>query len=139
MLTDEMIISTARKLRLAGRDIRMRRDRNASELGLTSTQADALEYVVSNSGCKIVDLGIGMSVSHQAACKIIDRLVESGLIKVEQSTQDARAKVLTPTSKGEGTYSDFIRMGVEVNSDLFSNLEEDEVHELRILLDKLCR
>lgn len=139
MLTDEMIIGTARKLRLAGRDIRMRRDRNASELGLTSTQADALEYVVSNPGCKIVDLGIGMSVSHQAACKIIDRLVESGLIKVEQSAQDARAKVLTPTSKGECTYSDFIRMGVEVNSDLFSNLEEDEVHELRALLDKLCR
>lgn len=137
MINDDEIIRIARMLRLAGRSVRIKRDVNASKVGLTSTQADALLFILSNPGCRIADLCKGIGTSHQAACGYVDRLYESGLVKVEQSRSDARARLLYVTDKGVKVYDEFIRLGVEVNSTLFSPLSEEEIFELERILTKL--
>lgn len=136
-LTDEQLIDIARKLRLAGREVKNRRDGNAVIVGLTSSQADALLYILSNPGCRIADLCKGVGTSHQAACGYADRLFDAGLIRVEQSRSDARARLLHPTELGKEVYSKFINLGVEVNSNLFSPLTDDEIQELGRILDKI--
>lgn len=133
----EFIVDLARRLRLAGHEIRMKRDVNASIVGLTSSQADALYYVMSNPGCRIADLSKGLGTSHQAACGYVDRLSESGLIRVEQSRNDARARLLHPTDEGFEAYRRFIQLGVEVNKTLFSPLTDEEILELSRIIDKL--
>lgn len=137
MQTDVDILILSRMLRIAGREVHRKRDENASTLGMTSIQADALTFIISNPGCRIADLCESMRTSHQAACGIVDRLREKGLIEVSVSREDARVRTITITSEGYELYSKFMEMGRESNRELMSELTDAELSELYTILSKI--
>ncbi len=137
MQADVDILMLSRILRIAGREVHRKRDENALMLGMTSVQADALTFVISNPGCRIADLCEQMRTSHQAACGIVDRLREKGLIEVSVSREDARVRTITVTSEGYGLYSKFMEMGRESNKALMSELTDTELSELYAILLKI--
>ena len=131
------ILTLSRMLRIAGREVRKRKDENATTLGMTSTQADALTYIIANPGCKIADLREPMGTSHQAACGIVDRMREKGLVEISTSDRDARVRVIKATPEGHSTYEKFMDMGCVSNSSLMANISEDERRELYLILSKI--
>ncbi|MDO5861529.1 MAG: MarR family winged helix-turn-helix transcriptional regulator [Thermoplasmata archaeon] len=137
MPPDSEVLEIARLLRLAGREVKKKRDSNAASLGLTSSQADALAFVIANPGCSISDLRNALESSHQAAAAIVDRMRDAGLIETSVSEQDARVRILTPTGKGELVYGEFVDMGVDVNGNLLDGISEDDAGELRSMLSRM--
>lgn len=134
MPTDSEVLEIARLLRLAGREVKKKRDANAASLGLTSSQADALGLIISNPGCSISDLRDGLGASHQAAAAMADRMREAGLIESRVSPDDARARSLWPTGRGSSVYREFVEMGVEVNGNLLDGIPDAEAERLREML-----
>lgn len=136
MATD--ILELARKIRRTGKEIKRTRDRNASSLGITSNQTDALFFIDDHPECSVKDLTVVMGVSHQAACGIADRLGEKGLV-VFGTNDDARVKTLSLSDSGEDIVSKLYEMGEERNSELFRALTEQERQTLGDLLDRILR
>lgn len=134
MPDEELILGIARRLRIAGNGITRVKDRNASVVGLTSGQADALRYIAEHPGCRISDLRDHMGASHQAACGIADRLAAKGLVDATASSTDGRAKSLTVSSAGRTVLERFLEMGVENNARVLNGLTEGE---LQMLYDDL--
>lgn len=131
------ILTLSRMLRIAGREVRKRKDENAMILGMTSTQADALTYIIANPDCRIADLCEPMGTSHQAACGIVDRMKEKGLVETSVSDRDARVRIIRATPKGHSTYERFMDMGCVSNNNLMANISEDERRELHLILSKI--
>ena len=121
---------------MAGREIKKARDRNASSLGITSDQADALAFVCDSPGCSVKDLMGSMGASHQAACGIAERLESKGLISSRQG-DDARVKILEPTEAGRRTIERFFELGEECNRDVFGSLTDEESQELERLMSEV--
>lgn len=134
MPSDNDILDTAKLIRLTGKEIARKRDSNASSLGLTSAQADALTFIEDNPGCSISDLSENMGATHQAARAIADRMRTNGLIDISVSESDGRVRNLGLTHKGRMVLDEFLRMGVDVNRELFGNLSDAEMSELHRLL-----
>lgn len=132
MRTD--VLTLARVIRTAGREIKKARDKNASSLGITSDQADALAFVCNNPGCNVKDLMGCMETSHQAACGIAERLESKGLIA---SDQDGRVKHLEPTEAGKDTIRRFFELGERCNRDVFGSLTDEESQELERLMSEV--
>lgn len=137
MEADVDILQLSRMLRIAGREVHRKRDENASALGLTSVQADVLSYVISNPGCRIADLREPMGASHQAACGIIDRMRERGLVEISVSEQDARVRTIRVTPEGQSIYSRFMEMGNASNRNLMTDLTAEERKDLFDILTKI--
>lgn len=137
MPADGDVLSIARMLRIAGREIMTKRNANAATLGMTSAQADALTFIREHPGCRIADLQCSLDASHQAARTMADRLRERGLIEVRVSDEDARARTLALTPEGVRLHDRFLSMGVEENSELLRGLDENEVRDLKEILRKL--
>ena len=130
------LLSIARKVRVAGKELKKRRDRNAKVHGMTSNQADALTFIRDNPGCSITALKNCISTSHQAACGLADRLVTKGLVEFGTS-DDARVKTLALTPEGAEMLQTFYSVGVEDSMELFGNLSEEEILILDRIMDKI--
>lgn len=130
------LLSVARKVRVAGKELKKRRDRNAKVHGITSNQADALTFIRDNPGCSITVLRDCISTSHQAACGHADRLVAKGLVEFGTS-DDARVKTLTLTPEGTEMLRTFYSVGVEDSMGLFGDLSEEEIRRLDKIMDKI--
>lgn len=138
MKTDDAdILTLSRMLRIAGREVHRRRDENAMTLGMTSVQADALSYIIANPGCKIADLRGPMGASHQAACGIVDRMREKGLVEISVSDRDARIRVIKATPEGHSIYNRFMDLGSKSNNCLMASLSDDERMDLHHILSKI--
>lgn len=130
------LLSVARKVRVAGKELKKRRDRNAKVHGITSNQADALTFIRDNPGCSITVLRDCISTSHQAACGLADRLVAKGLVEFG-TFDDARVKTLTLTPEGTEMLRTFYSVGVEDSMGLFGDLSEEEIRRLDKIMDKI--
>lgn len=137
MDSDERILDIARKLRIVGNTVTRERDVNASRIGLTSGQADALYFIGRCGGCRIKDLRDHMGASHQAACGIADRLAAKGLVDIAVDEDDARAKRLALTSAGEESLKAYLGLGVSVNSRALNGLTEEELEALDDMLGRI--
>ena len=134
---DSDILTVARMLRIAGREVTRRRDAHAASLGLTSSQADALTFIREHPGCMIADLGSYSGSSHQAARTLVERLRERELIEVSVSDRDARARVLEITPRGILLHDRFLAMGAESFGNIRESFDEGEVRDLKDTLEKL--
>lgn len=137
MPSDSEILETARMIRLAGREIARKRDANASSLGITSTQADALILVRDNPGCSITFLRDNLGTTHQASRALVDRMRLNGLVLVGTHDDDARVRTVDLTDRGVRILDEFLRMGVEVNTTLFGTLDEEGFRHLRESLSRI--
>ena len=126
-----------RQFQRVGRLMMQGRDRDLEDLGLTSIQADALQFFDRNPCSQINRLRDHLNVSHQAACGLVDRMKAKGLLDVEVSGEDARAKTVSLSKIGSRVCDDLKMRGSSAGHAAFDCLTSDEIESLAETLDKI--
>ena len=112
----------------------------AKTIGLSMPQFGILMQLHHRGNCAIGDIGERFDITNAAASQLVDKLVQSGLIRREEDPHDRRAKLLNLTEKGreliqqgiEERYRWVDQLAVELNTE-----ERDKVTEaLMILTEK---
>lgn len=126
-----------RQFQRVGRLMMQGRDRDLEDLGLTSIQADALLFFDRYPDSQINGLRDHLNVSHQAACGLVDRMKAKGLLDVEVSDEDARAKTVSLSEIGRRVCDDLKMKGSSAGHAAFDCLTSDEIDRLAETLDKI--
>lgn len=126
-----------RKILHIGNHLIAVRNKDLRGFGLTSSQSEALLFIERNEGMSIVSLKDHLDVSHQAVQKTVGKLRERGLVKVEVSIEDARAKSVSLSEEGRSLCAQLKRAGALSGSSLLEALDEKERESLLALLSKI--
>jgi DNA-binding MarR family transcriptional regulator len=81
----------------------------AKSTGLSMPQFGILMQLHYRHDCGVSDISDRFDITNAAASQLVDKLVQSGLIRREEDPHDRRAKLLNLTAKGK----DLIQQGVE--------------------------
>lgn len=135
--TDDDYRLLVRKFQRVGRMMMQGRDRDLTDLDLTSIQADALIFFDGSPGSQINGLRDHLEVSHQAACGLVDRMRAKGLLDVEVSGDDARAKTVTLSEGGRRVCSELKARGSSAGHAAFDCLTGEEIEALSATLDRI--
>lgn len=99
--------------------------------GLSASQWQGLLFVQRHQRCAIRQLADGLTVSHPAAVKLVERLVRKGLIERQESSSDRRVVELQLSALGRKCV-DYVRdqraRGIER---IVTQLESDDADRLR--------
>jgi DNA-binding MarR family transcriptional regulator len=114
----------SRKIQKLSNTITQRRNRDLKKLGLTAEQADALLFFHAHPESAAADLKTHLSVTHQAARAIVERMVNKGLTRV--SSHDARYKVVTLTAQGEELHETMQRNCTDFGDVLLDHISAEE-------------
>jgi len=74
----------------------------AMDIELTDSQFQGMVYLLRHENTSIGDLAEGLSISHPAAVKMVDRLQKKGLVIREESATDRRVSHVRLTPLGAG-------------------------------------
>ena len=121
-------------LRLSNQIIR-NRDNHVKELGLTTEQADSLQFFLSRERSVIMDLKNYLGVSHQTARGIVQRMEGKGLIRLQKSETDGRFQCIQVTEKGKSLGRQLRINGIRTENKLLKNMEPEEQEEFYHLLE----
>jgi DNA-binding MarR family transcriptional regulator len=112
-------------LRLSNQIVR-NRNLHVKELGLTTEQADSLQFFLAHENAVITDLKEHLGVTHQTARGIVRRMEEKGLIRTRKSEVDARYQCILPTEKGRQIGERLIKNGVRTGGQLLHGMEPQQ-------------
>lgn len=76
------------------------RNHHLKSLGLTTSQADSLQFFISYDNASVTDLKNEFGITHQTASGIVQRMADKGLLEVNKSKTDSRYQIVKPTQKG---------------------------------------
>lgn len=130
-------METMRMIQRLGKDLIVIRDRDLAEIGVTSVQSTAILFIGSNPGCRIIDLGIHMGISHQAARALVERMCSKGFMTMEVCEDDARARTLHLTEQGLGMETRLRRKGGSTGLMVLDGFDEDELSTLESMLSRI--
>lgn len=134
-MSEEECFELFRELRKVAARLSHERDNDLKVLGLTSNQSTALLFIHYHPGCQISDIGNHLDTSHQAARTLVERMSTKGLLVVEASDTDGRAKSIRLSDEGERKFRKILEVGGHTAANSLSVLSQDE----RRMLDKLLR
>lgn len=77
------------------------RNRHLDALGLTTSQADSLQYFLANPESTVTDLKDYLEITHQTARGLVQRMEEKGLVSLMPSAVDGRCRAVSPTESGK--------------------------------------
>ncbi|MGZ9234648.1 MAG: MarR family winged helix-turn-helix transcriptional regulator [Anaerolineales bacterium] len=101
MTSPSQLIQTIRHFMDIAMHYSMReRSHFAKTTGLSLPQFGILMQLHYRSNCGVSDIGDHFDITNAAASQLVDKLVQSGLIRREEDPQDRRAKLLNLTDKG---------------------------------------
>ncbi len=102
---------TTNRAKLAEKIVRLQRQANQAiaqdtreawlELSLTIAQLKSLVYIDSEVGANFRKLATALGVTPPDVTRIVDRLVEQGLVSRRENPEDRRMLLLQPTEKGK--------------------------------------
>ena len=121
-------------LRLSNQIIR-NRDNHVKELGLTTEQADSLQFFLSHERSVIMDLKNYLGVSHQTARGIVQRMEGKGLIRLQKSETDGRFQCIQVSEKGKSLGWQLRINGIRTGNKLLKNMKPEEQEEFYHLLE----
>ncbi len=121
-------------LRLSNQIIR-NRDNHVKELGLTTEQADSLQFFLSHERSVIMDLKNYLGVSHQTARGIVQRMEGKGLIRLQKSETDGRFQCIQVSEKGKSLGRQLRINGIRTGNKLLKNMKPEEQEEFYHLLE----
>lgn len=81
----------------------------AKQSGLSMPQFGILMQIHYRGNCGISDISNRFDITNAAASQLVDKLVQSGLVRREEDPQDRRAKLLNLTEKAK----EMLRHGTE--------------------------
>ena len=93
--------------------------------GLSVTQCYALKAVCDGAALGVNDLAARLYLDKSTASRIVDGLVEAGMIRKERDPDDGRARILMPTPEGLSTHRVIQRELVQEHAELLDGLDED--------------
>lgn len=76
------------------------RNRHLEALDLTTSQADSLQFFLTNPESTVTDLKNYLEITHQTARGLVHRIEEKNLITLSPSKQDGRCRIIFPTDAG---------------------------------------
>jgi len=91
-----------------------------AELDLSPMSAAALVQVEQESGCAIEPVATRIGLSHSATVRLIDKLVERGLVAKDRARQDQRQQSLKLTKAGQRAAARLHQVRNQVTDDLLS-------------------
>ena len=121
-------------LRLSNQIIR-NRDNHVKELGLTTEQADSLQFFLSHERSVIMNLKNYLGVSHQTARGIVQRMEGKGLIRLQKSETDGRFQCIQVSEKGKSLGRQLRINGIRTGNKLLKNMKPEEQEEFYHLLE----
>ena len=112
-------------------------DRGVAALGVTTAQWRVLLRLAREPGLKQVELAERMDVEPITACRIVDRLEESGLVERLRDPEDRRAWRLELTGKAEPLVKRLGAIAEEMSAEAFAGLSPDEIENMRTALARV--
>jgi len=131
-MTDDDLVS--RQIVILGRKIRHRRNLYSRNLDLTSEQADAIRFFADHPQQTIADFRTFEEITHQTARLIVHRLVQKGLITLQPSPTDGRAKLVHFTVAGLEKQAELEQHIWQTSATLFADFTPTEQRQLLTLL-----
>ncbi|WP_216905721.1 MarR family winged helix-turn-helix transcriptional regulator [Nocardia noduli] len=106
------------------------------EHNLTPAQTEVLEVLAESGPLTLVDLGRSLVCEAGSPSRLVDTLVQRGLVTRDRGTHDRRIVTLALTADGRKAVNAVDGMG-ELRSHVTDRLTADEVDQLATLLRKL--
>lgn len=120
-------------LRLSNQIVK-NRDQHVRNLGLTTEQADSLQFFLSHKNAVIMDLKEHLGVTHQTARGIVQRMEIKGLIETKKSETDARYQCVMITEKGKEIGQKLVKNGVQTGNRLLHGMTPEQQQDFYALL-----
>ena len=112
-------------------------DRGVASLGVTTAQWRVLLRLAREPGLKQVELAERLDVEPITACRIVDRLEESGLVERLRDPDDRRAWRLELTAKAEPLVTRLGSIAEDMSAEAFADLSEHEIETVRSYLARI--
>lgn len=107
-----------------------------SELDLSPMAAAAVLQTESAPGCSIEQVATRIGLSHSATVRVIDKLVERGLIEKDRARKDARQQSLSLSKPGKRLAEQLHAVRNDVTDSLLAGLDPGQVTALH---QAVCR
>jgi DNA-binding MarR family transcriptional regulator len=117
----------------------MRRNfmRHADEFGLTQAQMQALVYVARNEGIRQVTLAEMLEIQPITTARLIDKLVEEGLVERRADPDDRRAFQLFATDAARPLLDRIYAVAAAAREDAMAGITPDMQHMLISVLGRM--
>ncbi|MCD8068252.1 MAG: MarR family transcriptional regulator [Lachnospiraceae bacterium] len=130
------------KFKISGRIIRLGnaitryRNMQAADADLTSTQSDAIRYIIKNQDKELTakNLMDYLKLSQSTVAGVIDRLCDKGFIDRKKHAKDSRKIVLVLSDKGRELDGQLYQIGQETERLLLEGMTAEEIAEFNRLL-----
>ncbi len=118
--------TVARLALLLSHTILKNRNQHMAAIGLTASQADCLRFCVEEGGGTVTELKDYLQVTHQAAQRLLRRMVEKGLVELRRSELDNRCRVFSLTIAGQKAAEQMLRSRERTGGKLLNGMTEQE-------------
>lgn len=110
-----------------------------ANLDLSVSQAKIICLLFNNDKNEIIqkDIDYALGVTHATSSGIVKRMVEKGLVYVEQSQKDKRKKIILPTEKSRELNNEINRLVFASFDKLTNNISDDELNVFNDILAKM--
>jgi DNA-binding MarR family transcriptional regulator len=109
-----------------------------SDLGLGTSQYQALVVIAGTAPIRLRDVADGARMTPSNASKIVNELVEAGLVTRRVPSSDRRVTLLEPTAAGRRAVENLERVGRQMLAERLEGFEPSEVEVLGRLLERLA-
>jgi DNA-binding MarR family transcriptional regulator len=131
-LEDSLLFRTQETTRKASRVI----NEILGKHGSTQVQWTALHFLSENPGINQSTLAQLMQIQSSTTVRLIDRMIRDGLVKKDQLSADRRNTVLSCTQKGLELYRQIKPHAENIDSQLSSNITDEETRLFLEILEK---
>ena len=125
------------RLTVLARMMRNRFDRLVSNLNVTRSQWAMIAVVSTHPGATQRMIAEILEMSEASAGRLIDRLCADGLLERRERDDDRRARAVYITPSAEPLLAKLADLAKSGEEQLFRGFSEDELNQLRLLLDRL--
>ena len=112
-------------------------DADIRQLGLTSSQFDAIATLGNTPGMTFKQLAEKTLTTKGELTGIIDRLEKKGLVRREVPPEDRRSFIAVLTPEGERVFQETFPAHIAHLKQRFERLDRQELEEIRIALEKI--
>lgn len=125
-------------IKLLNEKMRMNADASLKKHGLTFSQMQVLCFLHKNNGkATQKEIEKYLEISHPAVVKLVARLADAGFITCRADETDKRNKIVCTSEKAEKLRNELDSERAKTEARLTAGMSEQEVKELRRLLNKL--
>ena len=112
-------------------------DRRAAQLGVTRAQWRVIAVLGHRPGMKQVELADRLDVEPISACRIVDRLVEAGLVERQRDPGDRRAWRVSLTARAQPLRERLGALADEMSLEAFAGIGDAELEVVRAALARV--